>query len=154
MSDIALVKDLNSIFDRYDFIALRDAMEASSADAVSSGIAELNELVRSSISADVVVEFHGGFALPEGRRYEGLEGYLRFFRGWLAAFEEYRLEHGDYEQVGDSVLVTVVHRGRGRGSGLEVEFAQAQRWVVRGGVAAEIHVYESREAAAAGASRA
>jgi SnoaL-like domain len=149
MSEIETVRDLNSIFERYEFTAWRDAMEESSADAISSGILELDQLVRSSISDDVVVQFHGELALPEGDRYEGLEGYLRFFRGWLAAFDEYALEHGNYEQVGDSVVVDVVHRGRGRGSGLEVELAQVQRWVVRDGKASEIHVYVSREEALA-----
>ena len=149
MSEIETVAALNAIFDRYEFTALRDAMEASSPEAVSSGIAELNRLVRGSISADVVVEFHGEFTLPEGRRYEGLEGYLRFFRGWLAAFEAYRLEHDDYEQIGESVIVDVRHRGRGRGSGLAIEFAQTQRWVVRDGLVREIHVYEARAEALA-----
>ena len=149
MSDVDLVKELNSVFDRYDFVAIRDAMEGSSSDAISSGIVELNQLVRGAMATDVSVEFHGGFQLPEGPRYEGLEGYLRFFRGWLAAFDEYRLLHGGYEQIGESVLVDVVHVGRGRGSGLPLEFAQAQRWVVRGGVVVEVHVYEGRTEALA-----
>jgi hypothetical protein len=47
------------------------------------------------------------------------------------------------------VIVSVTHRGRGRGSGLEVELAQAQRWVVEGGMATEIHVYQTRAEALA-----
>jgi hypothetical protein len=149
LGPVDLVKSLNSIFDEYDFTVLRDAMEASDPTAISSNIAELDQLVRSRISADVVVQFHGGFAMPEGNRYEGLDGYLRLFRGWLAAFDEYRLEHGDYERRGASVIVSVTHRGRGRGSGLEVELAQAQRWVVEGDMATEIHVYQTRTEALA-----
>jgi ketosteroid isomerase-like protein len=146
-SEIEVVRRLNGVFDRYDFVAIRDAMEGSSPDAVSSGILELNELVRDSISPDVSVEFHGAFQLPEGRRYEGRERYLNFFRGWLAAFEDYRLEHDNYELRPDGVLVDVAHVGHGRGSGLPVEFRQCQRWVLRDGVVAEIHVYENREQA-------
>ena len=101
MTDVDIVKGLNSIFDRYDFTAVRDALEGSSSDAISSGIVELNEIVRTSMAADVVVEFHGDFQLPEGTRHEGLEGYLRFFRGCLAAFDDYRMKHGGYEQIGD-----------------------------------------------------
>lgn len=149
MSDVDIVKSMNSIFDRYDFTAVRDALEGSSSDAISSGIDELNHLVRGSMAADVVVEFHGDFQLPEGTRYEGLEGYLRFFRGWLAAFDDYRMEDGAYEQIGESVVVDIVHLGRGRGSGLPVEFKQAQRWVVRDGVVVEVHIYESRAEALA-----
>ena len=149
MNEIDTVRALNSVYDRYDFAQLRDAMEESDPDAISSGMAELDSLVRGSLNDDVVVEFHGGLGLPEGNRYEGLDGYLRFFRGWLAAFDEYRLEHDEYTQVGSSVVVSVVHRGRGRGSGLEVELAQAQRWVIDQGKVAEIHVYETREQALA-----
>jgi ketosteroid isomerase-like protein len=149
VSDIATVEALNSIFERYDFDAVRNAVEGSDPDAVRSGIAELDALVNESLTDDVVIEFHGGVALPEGRRYQGREEYLRFWRGWLAAFETYRIEHGDYEQVGDCVIVGVTHRGRGRGSGLEFELAQGQRWVLRDGRAAEIHVYETRERALA-----
>jgi len=147
VSHIDTVKALNSIFDRYDFDALRDAVEGSDPDAVRSGIAELDALVSESLSDDVVIEFHVGVGLPEGGRYEGREEYLRFWRGWLAAFEVYEIEHRDYEQVGDCVVVGVTHRGRGRGSGLEFELAQGQRWVFRGGQAAEIHVYDTREEA-------
>jgi hypothetical protein len=149
VSDIDTVRALNSIFDRYDFDVLRDAVEGSDADAVRSGIGELDELVRGSLTDDVVIEFHVGVVLPEGGRYEGREEYLRFWRGWLAAFETYEIEHGDYEQVGDCVVVGVTHRGRGRGSGLEFELPQAQRWVMRDGRAAEIHIYDTRAQALA-----
>jgi ketosteroid isomerase-like protein len=143
MNDVERVCALNAIFDRYDFAPVRDAVEGSSTERVSSGIDELDALVRDSIAPDVVVEFHGGTGLPEGDRYEGLAGYLRFWRAWLAAFDEYQLEHDDYRVVGDSVVVSVVHRGRGRGSGLAFELPQGQRWVLRGGRVAEIHVHAS-----------
>ena len=149
MSDIDTVKALNSIFERYDFDALRDAVEGSDPDAVRSGIAEVDALVNDSLTDDVVIEFHSGLAMPEGQRYEGREEYLRFWRSWLAAFEVYEIEHGDYEQVGGCVVVGVTHRGRGRGSGLEFELVQGQRWVLRGGRATEIHVYDSRDEALA-----
>ncbi|HEY8001154.1 MAG TPA: nuclear transport factor 2 family protein [Solirubrobacterales bacterium] len=149
MSDIDTVKALNSIFDRYDFGALRDAVEGSDPEEVSSGIAELDALVSESLSDDVVIEFHVGVDLPEGARYEGREEYLRFWRGWLAAFEIYEIEHRDYEQVGDCVVVGVTHRGRGRGSGLEFELVQGQRWVLHDGRVTEIHVYDTHEEALA-----
>ncbi|MDX6582086.1 MAG: hypothetical protein QOI10_1270 [Solirubrobacterales bacterium] len=149
MSDIDTVKALNSIFQRYDFDTLRDAVEGSDPGAVSSGIAEVDALVGESLTDDVVIEFHTALSLPEGQRYQGREEYLRFWRGWLAAFEAYDIEHGDYEQVGDCVVVGVTHRGRGRGSGLDFELVQGQRWVLRDGRAAEIHVYDTREQALA-----
>lgn len=149
MSAIDQVRALNSLFERHDFTSLRDALESSEADAISSGLAEADALVRESIADRVVVEFHGATALPEGRRYVGLDAYLKLWRQWLAAFDEYELEHSGYEQVGANVLVAVVHRGRGRGSGLPVELPQFQRWVVRDGRAHEIHIYERRDQALA-----
>jgi ketosteroid isomerase-like protein len=149
VSEVETVRALNSIFERYDFEALRDAVEDSDPDAVRSGIAELDALISEALSDDVVIQFHVGADLPEGGRYEGREEYLRFWRGWLAAFEVYEIEHGNYEQVGECVIVAVSHRGRGRGSGLEFELAQGQRWVFRDGRVAEIHVYDTRDQALA-----
>ena len=123
MSAIDQVRALNSLFERHDFTSLRDALESSEADAISSGLAEADALVRESIADRVVVEFHGATALPEGRRYIGLDAYLKLWRQWLAAFDEYELEHSGYEQVGANVLVAVVHRG---GAG-----AAACRWSSR-----------------------
>jgi hypothetical protein len=149
MSAIEQVRKLNSLFERHDFTSMRDALEASEADAISSGLAEADALVRASIADRVVVEFHGATALPEGRRYVGLDAYLKLWRQWLAAFEEYELEHSGYEQAGPNVLVAVTHRGRGRGSGLPVELPQFQRWVVLDGRVQEIHIYERRDEALA-----
>jgi ketosteroid isomerase-like protein len=151
MTEIDTVRALNSIFQRYGFSDLRDVIERSDPDDVTSGIAELDEFVAETLTDDVVIEFHGGAGVPEGRRYEGREEYLRFWRGWLPAFETYEIEHGDYELIGDNVLVTVVHHGTGRGSGLAFDLPQAQRWVMRDGRAAEIHVYASRSEALADA---
>jgi hypothetical protein len=149
MTDVDLVRGLNSIFEHHEFSALRDAVEGSDADAISSGLAEVDGLVRGALAGGVVVEFHGAIGLPEGRRYVGLDAYLKLWRQWLAAFDEYELEHDDYEQVGDNVLVRVVHRGRGRGSGLAFELQQFQRWVLRDGRVVEIHIYDRREQAVA-----
>jgi hypothetical protein len=149
MTDIDVVRELNSIFERHEFAALRDALEGSDADAISSGLADLDSLVRGSVADDVVIEFHGASGLPEGRRYEGLDAYLKLWRQWLAAFDEYELEHADYEQVETDVLVRVVHHGRGRGSGLPFELPQCQRWVLRDGRVVEIHIYDGLEQALA-----
>ena len=147
MTAIDLVYELNSLFERHDFTSLRDALETSEADAISSGLTGADALVRESLADRVVVEVHGATALPEGRRYVGLDAYLKLWRQWLAAFDEYELEHSGYEQVGANVLVAVTHHGRGRGSGLPVELSQFQRWVVRDGRVYEIHIYERREQA-------
>jgi len=149
MTDIDAVRELNSIFERHDFASLRDALEGSDADAVSSGLADLDAFVRGSIAESVMIEFHGASGLPEGRRYVGLVAYLRLWRQWLAAFDEYELEHADYEQVEGNVLVRTVHRGRGRGSGLPVELPQFQRWVLHDGRVVELHIYDSRDQALA-----
>jgi len=144
VSRIDTVRALNSIFDEYEFGVLRDAIEGADADAVRSGIADLDRLVAGSLAPDVVIQFHGQTGPPEGGRFEGLAEYLRFWRRWLAAFEAYELDHHDYEEVQDCVLLAVRHRGRGRSSGLDFELEQGQRWVFRDGRVAEIHIYETR----------
>lgn len=79
---------------------------------------------------------------------------MSVWRRWLAAFDAYGLEHGDYAQFGENVVVVdVIHRGLGRVSGLEIELAQTQVWQVRDGRLVRGGLFESREKALDAAAR-
>jgi len=88
----------------------------------------------------------------EGQSFKGLEQWMDLWRVWLAAWESYSLEARDYETRGEHVLVEVVHRGRGRGSGLDVELPQTQLWQIRDGRAIRCRIYASRAGAEAALS--
>jgi ketosteroid isomerase-like protein len=54
--------------------------------------------------------------------YHGLDGMITGWRGWLSAFDSYRVEVDEYRDLGnDHVLVFMKHCGRGKRSGLAAE---------------------------------
>ena len=52
----------------------------------------------------------------------GLDGMAQGWRDWLSAWEEYRVEVDEYRELDDErILVLMLHCGRGKASGLDVE---------------------------------
>ncbi len=89
--------------------------------------------------------------LPGGTGvYRGYEGLARALREGLEAFESYRPEPEEFAFGGDTVVVTVRLRARGRQTGIEVDVRLAHLFVFRGERAVRWEVYLSpREALAA-----
>ena len=87
--------------------------------------------------------------------YRGHEGIERFFRDWLAVWDDYRIEHREFIDAGESVVVVFRQWGRGRGSGVETERDFFGVYDLRGGKVVRYHQYESRAEAleAAGLSQ-
>jgi len=52
--------------------------------------------------------------------FYGHDGYLKLWRYWLDAFEDFRLEPEELFDLGDKFLVTIRTRGHGSGSGVAV----------------------------------
>jgi ketosteroid isomerase-like protein len=76
---------------------------------------------RDHISEDVVwdasaIEFPGVSGV-----YRGHEGVLEFFRTWLEPWQDPTVELVEAIDAGDSVFIQMLWRGRGQGSGAEVE---------------------------------
>jgi ketosteroid isomerase-like protein len=69
----------------------------------------------------------------EGNTYRGHQG----IRDWIAesdaAFEELRMEHEEFRDLGDDVLLIGRLHARGRESGVEIESAIAWLTTFRGG---------------------
>ena len=79
-------------------------------------------------------EFVPTGALPGGRGvYRGPEGYRRFI-GWVKdEFEDAHVDVNDLTDAGDSVLVSLTIRGRGRQSGAATTWDLWHVWTVRNG---------------------
>jgi ketosteroid isomerase-like protein len=143
--NIELVRRLNEVFDRNDFVSLRDALESSDTVALTSGdLGELSREMAEIIDEDVEVEFLISSPLVEGRRFVGFQGWIELWRQWLSAWEVYSLEASNYESIGNCVVADVIHRGRGRTSGLEVELMQAQLWTLREGKVVRNRIFDER----------
>jgi ketosteroid isomerase-like protein len=86
--------------------------------------------------------------------YRGREGWLRWTRDWLEAWESFEFVDETFEPVGEHhVVMTIVQRGVGKGSGVEVEMPAYYMLEYRDGLATRVHLYPDREQAL-GAARA
>ena len=75
--------------------------------------------------------------------YHGIEGVESFLREWLAVWDEYEVGVDEiFAAPDDRVVVLFWHRGKGRTSGLAMEWHAAQIISVRGGKVARIDNYE------------
>jgi hypothetical protein len=146
-SNMALVRRLNSIFERFDFVTLRDALEGGDAVAMTTELGDLSREVAGSVDQDVVVEFIGDQPLVEGSVFIGVQGWIELWAAWLAAFDSYSLTDSDYVAISDQVIAKAVHRGRGRFSGLEIELVHWQLWELSGGKVVRVRMYDTRDEA-------
>jgi ketosteroid isomerase-like protein len=93
-------------------------------------------------------------AHPIGEEYKGHGGFRRFIANWTEQFEDFQQTAEEFTDAGDQVLVRVLQRARGRGSGVPVE---AHFWIVHlveGGKVTRVELFddEARALEAAGLS--
>jgi ketosteroid isomerase-like protein len=90
--------------------------------------------------------------VPDMGVYRGHEGVRRFFREWMAPFDDYYAHAEDFKLGSEGVLVRMRQGGRGKGSGAEVEMPPLwQLYRLRAGRAVRVEIYRderrAREAA-------
>ena len=56
--------------------------------------------------------------MPSAGIYHGHDGVERFFREWLGAWTDYKMEAREYIDAGSSVVIVFRQGGIGRGSGV------------------------------------
>jgi ketosteroid isomerase-like protein len=79
------------------------------------------------------------------RTYRGAEGIAGYMRLLDEAFEDYHPEIEDLLDAGDMVVTLAIERGRGRGSGVEVqERRTAHVWTMLDGKAIRLDLYLDR----------
>ncbi len=86
--------------------------------------------------------------VPDSDTYAGRDEFVRGLSRWLAGFEpgfQYGVEQ--ITDAGHRVVAQIVLRGRGRGSGLDLEQTVFQTWTVRDGKAYECWVFTTEEQA-------
>jgi len=103
---------------------------------------------------DPEVEVYTSPGLINAGTYRGHEGFLTWLTNWDEAWEEFRIEIEGIESVGDHhVIVDVLQRARGVGSGAEVEMRLVQLYEIRTGKVSRFHLYLDRDAALTAARR-
>jgi ketosteroid isomerase-like protein len=75
----------------------------------------------------------------------GHERLRRVVNSWVSAWDEWREEIEEVRDLGSSVLVLSVQRGRGKGSGVEVEARWAVVYELDRGVITSMRIYPHSE---------
>src|SRR5437879_7288820 len=100
-------------------------------DAFNSGDVErILAFVHPDFEGSVPPEFSA-----EPDTYRGHEGIRRYFRTFEEAMDDVRFEPEQFWEAGDSVVVTMRVRARGRRTAIPVEQRFAQVWTLRDGKA-------------------
>jgi ketosteroid isomerase-like protein len=109
------------------------------------GHTDITEYYRRFWHPDAVIESVDAFPVPG--RYEGLDGYRRWFEDSYAPYEdvERRLDWIGVE--GDCVLVLLTITGRPRGDDMELEVQTGSAYEVRDGRICRLCVYVGHDRA-------
>jgi ketosteroid isomerase-like protein len=79
----------------------------------------------------------------EGLSY-GLDAMQSKWERWTGAWDELEVTAEEFIDAGDRVLVTAYHRGRGRGSGLEVGTRFYELYTLRDGKVVRVDEFTDR----------
>ena len=82
--------------------------------------------------------------LPDAHVDQGVEAFFASCRQWLSTWEGFRLEAEAFLPAEDKVVVLVVLRGQGKGSGAEVATPAAHVWTMKLGKAIRVAAYMDR----------
>jgi ketosteroid isomerase-like protein len=96
------------------------------------------------VHPDVEVDFSVRVDTSMGR---GREELARIVGSWAASWDDYREEIDEVVDLGDEVCVAATQRGRGKGSGAELENRFAGLYEVHEGQVTRIAMYMSLEEA-------
>jgi ketosteroid isomerase-like protein len=99
--------------------------------------------------AEAEAIFDPGFVMnpiEEGPSY-GLDAIRDNIEHWKTAWEELEVTAEEFIDTGDHVLVTLHHRGRGRGSGIEVDTRFYELYSVSDGKVVRVDEFSERDKA-------
>ena len=111
-------------------------MAASDVEVVREMYEHFNagEYERATAMLHEEVELHQADAIPDSDSYFGKDEFVRGLNRWLSGFEpgfQYRLD--ELIDGPERVLMRILLRGRGRGSGVELKQPIFNVWEVRDG---------------------
>jgi ketosteroid isomerase-like protein len=98
---------------------------------------------------DPDIEWKPGEEAPEAGDFTGRDAFMTFVASWSESFDDFRVEPQEMTTVGDSVIVVVRQKGRGRGSGVELDISTVHVWTIRDGAAVKWAAYRNRDEALA-----
>jgi len=86
--------------------------------------------------------------VPDAKTYEGRDALALAWRDWPDQWEDFQLDLVELIDAGDDVVISETrHRGRGRESGIEMDFRVFYVYWLRDGKLARMEMFFSREQA-------
>jgi ketosteroid isomerase-like protein len=143
LSDIDVLRDLYSAFNRRDIERLLEAFDPGIEIEPTEDLEYAALLLR--VLGPRFVILSGG--------YRGLEEVRRLFESVWQISDWFRVEPEDFMTVADQVVVPLRLEARAEATGLEGEALTAHLWKLRGGKAVRLQVYASSSDAIAAAKR-
>ncbi|GAC1436013.1 MAG: hypothetical protein NVSMB51_06550 [Solirubrobacteraceae bacterium] len=103
---------------------------------------------------DGALEVHDHDIVDAGT-YRGHAGFARWLEDWMSAWSESTVEPSEFIDAGDRVVVLLIQRATGRGSGVALEREDAMVFVLRDAKIVRLDYFNDQAAAlaAAGVSR-
>jgi ketosteroid isomerase-like protein len=89
--------------------------------------------------------------ISDGREAFALKDIARVTREFLAQWHDYRAEATEFEEFGDTILVTERQSAKGRASGIEVDMRAYAAWTFRDGLVTRVRWRTDRDDALDGA---
>jgi ketosteroid isomerase-like protein len=97
-------------------------------------------------TADPEIEIHDHDA-PDQGDYRGYEGLTRWLEDWGEAWAEWSIELDEFIDAGDSVVIFIRMKAKGRGSGIEIDRPDALVYGISGGLITRIDYFNDRDEA-------
>jgi hypothetical protein len=144
-------------FESVDSNRVRAALEASdSEEELNAALGGLGEFMDEVIDPEIVIDysaFQSALTPDAPAQFHGPKGWREMWRLWLSAWEDYQPET-EIEQLNhEQMLVTAKATLKGRGSGVEIDWATVGVWTVRNGKLVGMHNFLTREEALAAADK-
>ena len=89
--------------------------------------------------------------MPLAGVYNGWEEVARFWRDWLGPWGDWEIEHTEYIDAGEAVVLVSRQVGTGKGSGVRIEQDFFAVWDVKNSKVVRYRLFESRREALAAA---
>ena len=103
------------------------------------------EAILDRIAPDLQVR--GRASSPDRETLVGGEGIVELVKLNMEAFDSLELEPVEFVDRGDVIVVVLIQRVRGRGSGVPLECETAHVWDFQDGQAAQMRIFADRERA-------
>jgi ketosteroid isomerase-like protein len=84
---------------------------------------------------------------PDQGDYRGYEGLTRWLEDWGAAWAEWSIELDEFIDSGDSVVVFIRMKAKGRSSGIDIDRPDALVYRISGGATTRIDYFNDRDEA-------